>query len=72
MLVIDQTLLGRKFITHDAKTVYTCRGVIISGTVLLLGEYPDATYKCNRLATHKLTDARFNDFVAVPAPAPAT
>jgi hypothetical protein len=68
MIVIDPTLLGRKFYTHDIKTVYICRGVIISGTTLLLGEYPDATYKCNRLATHKLSDVKFTDFVPASTP----
>ena len=66
MIVIDPTLLGRKFYTVDPKTVYTCRGVIVSGTTLLLGEYPDPTYKCNRLATLKLSDCKFTDYVAAP------
>ena len=68
MIVIDPTLLGRKFYTHDQKTTYTCRGVIVSGTTLLIGEYPDPTYKCNRLATHKLSDAKFTDFVPATTP----
>ena len=66
MIVIDPTLLGRKFYTVDPKTVYICRGVVISGTLLVIGEYPDPTYKCNRLATHKLTDCKFTDYVPVP------
>ena len=59
MIVIDQTLLGRKFYTVDPKTVYTCRGVIIHGTPLVIGEYDDPQGKCTRLATHKLTDCKF-------------
>ena len=66
MIVIDQTLLGRKFYTVDPKTVYTCRGFIVSGTNLIIGEYPDPTYKVNRLATVKLSDAKFTDFVPSP------
>lgn len=66
MIFIDPTLLGRKFYTVDPKTVYTCRGVIVSGTTLLLGEYADPTYKCNRLATLKLSDAKFTDFTPAP------
>ncbi len=70
MLKIDENLLGRQYYTHDAKTTYVCRGVIVQGTILLLGEYGDPTYKCNRLATHKISDAKFTDYV--PAPAAAT
>ena len=66
MIVIDQTLLGRKFYTVDPKTVYTCRGFIVSGTNLVIGEFADPTNKCNRLATHKLSDAKFIDFVPTP------
>jgi hypothetical protein len=59
MIVIDPSLLGRKYYTVDPSTVYACRGVIVSGTTLLIGEYHDSASKCNRLATHKLTDCRF-------------
>ena len=71
MIVIDPTLLGRKFYTVDAKTIYTVRGVVISGTILVIGEYLDTTGKVTRLATHKLTDVKFTDNVPatlVPAP----
>ena len=66
MIVIDQTLLGRKFYTVDPKTVYTCRGFVVSGTNLIIGEYADPAAKCNRLATVKLSDAKFTDFVPTP------
>jgi hypothetical protein len=69
MIVIDPTLLGRKFYVMDPKIVYTCRGFIVSGTNLVIGEYADPTYKCNRLATHKLSDAKFTDYVpTTPTP----
>jgi hypothetical protein len=63
MIVIDPTLLGRKFYTVDAKTIYTVRGVVISGTILVIGEYLDSTGKISKLATHKLTDVKFTDSV---------
>lgn len=68
MLIIDQTLIGRQYYTHDAKTVYTCRGIYIQpeSRPVLIGEYPDPTYKVNRITTHKLEDAKFTDFVPVP------
>lgn len=66
--MFDQTLIGRKFYTHDAKTVYTCRGIYVQpeSYPIVVGEYPDPTYKVNRLATHKLNDCKFTDFVAAP------
>ena len=67
MIVIDPALLGRKFYTVDAKTIYTCRGVVISGTILVIGEYLDSTGKISKLATHKLTDVKFTDNVPVTA-----
>ena len=72
MLIIDQTLIGRKYYSHDPKTVYICRGVYVQpdSYPILIGEYPDPTYKCNRLATHKLADVKFADFVPVAPPAP--
>ena len=66
MIFIDPILLGRKFYTVDPKIVYTCRGVIVSGTNLLLGEYPDPIHKCNRLVTLKLSDCKLIDFVPAP------
>jgi hypothetical protein len=57
MLQIDPTLIGRKFYSHDPNTVYICRGVVISGTLLVIGELTDGTY--SRLTTHKLTDVKF-------------
>ena len=68
MLFIDPSLIGRKFYTDDSKKVYTCRGVVISGTILVIGEFPDPTAKINRLATHKLTDVKFTDFIPFPGP----
>lgn len=68
MLTIDTTLLGRKFYTVDPKTVYTCRGIYVQpdSYPILIGEYADPAYKCNRLATVKVGDAKFTDFVAAP------
>jgi hypothetical protein len=63
MIVIDPTLLGRKFYTVDAKTIYTVRGVVVHGTILVIGEYLDSTGKISKLATHKLTDVKFTDSV---------
>jgi hypothetical protein len=68
MLFIDPTLIGRKFYTVDAKTVYTCRGVLIMGTALLIGEYNDPQAKCSRLATCKLADCKFPDVPGTPSP----
>ena len=65
MLFIDPTLIGRKFYSADPKTVYTCRGVVISGAVLVIGELPDGTY--SRLTLHKLTEIKFPT-----TPVPAT
>lgn len=64
-------LIGRQYYTHDQKTTYTAIGYAENETLLIIGEYPDPTYKCNRLATHKLSDCKFLDFVPVaPPPAP--
>ena len=63
MMAIDNSLMGRKFYTVDAKTIYTVRGVVISGTILVIGEYLDSTGKISKLATHKLTDVKFTDSV---------
>ena len=71
MIVIDPTLLGRKFYTVDAKTIYTCRGFVVHGTPLIIGEYLDSTGKVTRLATHKLDSAKFIDNVpSTPSTAP--
>ena len=66
-MIIDQALMGRQYYTHDQKTTYTFRGLLISGTVLALGEYEDPTYKCSRITTHKLPDMKF-----LPAATPGT
>lgn len=65
-MVIDATLMGRRYYTHDQKTTYLFRGLLINGTVLVLGEYEDPTYKCTRLATHKVPDVKFCDTAATP------
>lgn len=72
MLFIDPSLIGRKFYTHDSKTVYTLRGIYVQpeSRPLLIGEYADPTYKVNRMATHKMEDAKFTDFVPT-APTPS-
>ena len=70
-MFIDQTLLGRKFYSHDTKTVYTCRGMYVQpdSYPIIIGELADPTYKCNRLTTHKLADVKFTDFVpTTPVP----
>ena len=60
--------MGRKFYTHDKKTTYTFRGLLVSGTILVLGEYEDLTNQCTRLATHKVTDVNFCDVPFTKAP----
>ena len=56
MIIIDPTLIGRKYFTHDPKTQYTIKGVADgTGTLVLLGEYKDGTSAVEtRLITHKV------------------
>ena len=59
-MLIDQSLLGRKYFTHDPKSVYVIRGILLNGTLLILGEFTPApastTPPTNGLVTHKITD----------------
>jgi len=58
MLVIDPTLIGRKYYTVDPNTTYIVRGVCDgTGTIVLLGELSDS--KSIRIVTHKIVDAHF-------------
>lgn len=64
----DHSLLGREYYTVDPKTVYTVRGIVVGGTVLIVGEYRDPNdNKVTRLATHKLTEVKLSDS-APPVP----
>jgi hypothetical protein len=57
MLIIDQTLIGRKYYILDKNTQYTIRGIADgTGTVVLIGEYNNGTDV--RLTTTKVTDAK--------------
>jgi len=65
MLIIDPTLIGRKYYTTDKNTQYTIRGVADgTGTVVLIGE--DVKISADtltatthtRLTTTKVTDAK--------------
>ncbi len=57
MIIIDPTLIGRKYYIHDANTQYTIKGIADgTGTVILIGEYTDG--KNIRLITTKVTDAK--------------
>lgn len=68
MVHIDPAkLIGRKYYTHDQKTQYTAIGYGQNDTTFIVGEFPDPTYKCNRVTTHKLADVKFLDFVPTPA-----
>lgn len=71
MLIIDPTLIGRKYKTSTGNQEYTLRGVYVQDDArpFVIGEYPDPTYKCNRFTTHKLNDCLFTDYVA-PTPSP--
>lgn len=62
MLVIDQTLIGRKYHTHTATTKYTVRGMYVQpdSKPILLGEYEDPQAKVNRIATHRIEDCKFD------------
>jgi len=63
--------MGRKFYTHDKKTTYTFRGLLISGTILVPGEYDDPPGQCTRITTHKVSDVKFcNTPISVAPKAP--
>jgi len=58
MLIIDPTLIGRKYYTIDLNSVYTVKGVCDgTRTIVLFGEFDDG--KSKRIVTHKITDAHF-------------
>ena len=66
MLIIDPTIIGRKFYTHDPNTTYTCVGAYVKpdSGVILMGEFsanPQAQTPntISRIATCKLADATF-------------
>jgi hypothetical protein len=54
---IDPTLMGREYYTVDPNTKYKFRGIVVSGTILVVGELTDA--KGSTLVTHKITDVKF-------------
>lgn len=71
MLYIEPSkFVGRKYYTNDQKNTYTAIGYGQNNTCFVVGEYADPTYKCNRMATHKLSDCKFLDFVPAAAPTP--
>ena len=58
--------MGREYYASSPDTKYKFRGVVVSGTVLVLGEFFDPSTKTSRLVTHKLTEITFPD--EMPAP----
>ena len=61
MLHIDPNFIGRKYYTHDPKTIYTVRGVYAqtTGKPIVIGEFPSDPNTVNsptKLVTHQLTD----------------
>lgn len=69
---IDTTnIIGRIFFTHDPKTRYVVRGLVVNGTVLILGEYTDQYGKETRMKTFKLEECHFPITDPAPSPAPA-
>jgi hypothetical protein len=71
MLYIDPAkLVGRTYYTHDIKTTYTAIGYGQNDTTFIVGEFPDPTYKCQRITTHKLSECKFTDFKPAPAALP--
>lgn len=68
MLIIDPTIIGRKYYTLDPKTVYTLRGIYgePGARPIIIGEFETSTpigtnpnAPTTRLVTHKLSDITF-------------
>ena len=66
-MIIDPTLIGRKYYTSDPKTVYTIRGIYVNPNSLpiVIGELDsfapigsNPTAPISLLATTKLSDVR--------------
>jgi hypothetical protein len=66
MLIINPSLIGRQYYTHDPKTTYTCQGAYVKpdSGVILIGQYsanPQAQPPNTliRMTTCKLADVTF-------------
>ena len=58
--------MGREYYTVDPNTKYKFRGIVVSGTILVLGELADPLG--NRLVTHKLSEVKFSHPISTPTP----
>jgi hypothetical protein len=63
MLLIDQNLIGRKYTTHDPKSIYTLRGVYVqpNSKPIVMGEItddPNNVSSTSHLVTHQLSEVR--------------
>ena len=63
MFNIDPNLIGRKYITHDPKTIYTLRGVYVqpNSKPIIMGEFatdPNTVNSATQLVTHQLSEVK--------------
>ena len=62
--------MGREYYTSDPNTKYKFRGVVVSGTILVLGELYDPSTKRSTLVTHKLSEVKLPEPTTGPVGRP--